>query len=62
MRLLSLVTNPAIEPEKHSFSTAILPGACFLLVEVILMGSLCGCGWVCVCICMCVPVGDSDAR
>lgn len=48
MRLLSLVTNPAIEAEKHSFSTAPLPGACFSLVEVILMGSLCVCGWVCV--------------
>lgn len=52
MRLLSLVTNPAIEAEKHSFSTALLPGACFLLVEVILMGSVCVCVSGCVYACV----------
>lgn len=57
MRHLSLVTNPAIEVKKCSFSIALLPGTCFSLVEVISSGTT----WVrergresivCVCVCL----------
>lgn len=66
MRHLSFVTNPAIEAENCSFSTAFLPGTCFSLVEVILSGSRFYMG-----VrerergkkgALCVPVGDSDVR